>query len=591
HLTWVDFDNDNDPDIFFTRKDGACELYENAGDLTFTNISAGAGFPNNDSHHVNGVCWGDYDKDGFLDVYLTHFNDQYYPVQYTNWLMRNLGDGTFENVTVAAGVGNGYSRSFQASFVDYNGDTWPDIYVINDRYIYANALFKNNGDGTFEDVSSSTSSGIILDAMSSSWADYDNDEDLDGYITNGIQGNVMLHNDGGVFSDSTDATGLVVNGVCWSANWADFENDGDQDVYVCTMDNGEYESDNHAYRNDGSGPFQPIHFASFPDDEFQSWSNISGDINNDGFVDLVSSVKIGQNNPVWMNEATSGNHFVKFELQGTTTNADGIGAWVKVYSGGIVQSRYTACGEDYLCQDSQREIIGLGQSNLVDSIVVLWPTGHEDVLYDLPVDQNYEITEGQTIGVNIDLNASPELCEGESITLAGPGGFSYEWNTGETTQEIIASTAGEYWLTVTNEHNVSATSEAVSVSVSAASWWYPDNDGDGFGDGEEGAFTCDPPLQWVTNDQDCDDENASVYPGAEPTGEGNDNNCNGSIDQSEATCPGDLNFDGVRNTADLLGFLAEIGCASGCIADFNDDQTVNTSDLLSFLAYFGIPCP
>jgi hypothetical protein len=395
HLTWVDFDNDGDPDIFYSMKDGPCRLFENDGNLTFTDISNLSPWPDDTTHHVNGVCWGDYDKDGLLDVYLSHFNDQFYPIQYTNWLMKNLGGGVFENVTVEAGVGNGASRTFQASFLDYNNDGWPDIHVINDRWLYYNALYKNNGDGTFEDVSQSTGADLLIDAMSTSIADYDNDEDLDIYVANGVQGNHMLNNQGGSFADSTSATGLVVNGVCWSANWADFDNDGWQDVHVCTMDNGETESWNHAYMNNGGGSFTEVTYSHFPENIMQSWSNISGDVNNDGYVDLVSSSFQTQTTPVWINEATAGNNFVKVSLIGTDSNLEAIGSWIKVYTGDLVQSRYTASGEDYLCQDSQREIIGLGQAAVIDSISITWPTGITETITDFGVNQTYVFVEGQ----------------------------------------------------------------------------------------------------------------------------------------------------------------------------------------------------
>jgi hypothetical protein len=397
HLTWVDIDNDGDADLFYTAIFGACRLFINEGDLTFTDASEGSGFPADSTHHVDGVCWGDYDRDGFVDAYLCHFNDQYYPHQYTNWLMRNLGDGTFENVTETAGVGNGYARSFQASFLDFDGDSWPDIHVINDRPMYADALYRNLGDGTFEDVSVSSNTGISIDAMSTSCADYDNDEDLDIYVTNLPSGNVLLNNDQGVFADSTSAAGLEVFGVCWAANWADFDNDGWQDLYVCTMDAGDTESYNYAYENNGSGMFSDIGFGSFPDDEFQSWSNVSGDINNDGYVDLASSAMSPQLPPLWLNDASASNNFVKIGLEGTASNRDGIGSWIKIYTGDIIQTRYTACGEDYLCQDSQREIIGLGQSEIIDSLTVQWPSGHSDKWYDIPANETLQLVEGSSI--------------------------------------------------------------------------------------------------------------------------------------------------------------------------------------------------
>ena len=591
HLTWVDFDNDGDADIFYTMKDGPCRLFENDGAFNFTDISAGGGFPDNDTHHVNGCSWGDYDKDGLLDVYLCHFNDQFYPTQYTNWLMKNNGDGTFTNVTETAGCGNGHSRTFQASFFDYNNDNWPDIYVINDRFLYPNALYKNNGDGTFEDVSTITNTGVIIDAMSSSPADYDNDEDLDLYMTNSVPGNILLNNNDGVFADSTAATDLFVYGVCWAANWVDFENDGKQDVYVCTMDNGDLESYNFAAKNVGLGAFPQVGFLSFPDDEFQSWSSVSGDINNDGYTDLANSVKITQHTPVWLNEATAGNNYIKIGLEGTASNKDAIGSWIKVYTTDVVQTRYTYCGEDYLCQDSQREIIGVGLAQVIDSISVLWPSGFEEWFYDVDANQTLNISEGETMLAMVEVDGPTELCAGETVNFSAPAGYDYLWSTGATTQNIAVTESTDVSVTITNEYGVSAVSDLISVNVIPVLTWYPDNDNDGYGDENSPISDCLEPVDHILIGGDCDDDNPDVYPDAPPQGNDVDNNCDGEISTQESSCPADFNNDLIVNAEDLLIFLSQIGCSSNCFGDLDGNDEVNTADLLFFLVAFANACP
>ena len=146
----MDYDNDGDNDLFITATNGLARLLNNDGLFNFTDVSIAAGLSGFNTNNF-GVSFGDYDRDGHLDFYLARYsmtgnvND---PNQ-TNALYKNNGDGTFTNVTAAAGVGNGIQPSFMGVWIDVDHNSWPDLYVINDRVLWGNALYLNNGDGTF----------------------------------------------------------------------------------------------------------------------------------------------------------------------------------------------------------------------------------------------------------------------------------------------------------------------------------------------------------------------------------------------------------------------------------------------------------
>ncbi|MCK5328656.1 MAG: VCBS repeat-containing protein, partial [Candidatus Latescibacteria bacterium] len=221
---WGDFDNDGDPDLYVTRSGAQNILYRNEGDGVFSDISEKAGV-DVDNEGI-GAVWVDYDNDGWLDLYTVRE-----PVK----LYRNGGDGAFADVTDAAGVGDLGGKVENGAWGDYDNDGDADLYVSNREQ--ANVLFRNEGDGTFVDGTLDAgvpghSSGTTLSAV---WGDYDNDGDLDLYVleSNGFRTNLLYRNNGsGTFTDVTETAGVGDNGAGTGAVWGDFDNDGDLDLYV-----------------------------------------------------------------------------------------------------------------------------------------------------------------------------------------------------------------------------------------------------------------------------------------------------------------------------------------------------------------------
>ena len=459
HILWTDYDNDGDKDLYvanFHSIEGS-KLFQNDGTFSFTDVTAAAGLPI-DSSGTIGACWADYDKDGYVDLYITN-----YPSigdTFTNYLYRNLGDGTFDNVTAAAGVADPGKLPFGASFLDFNNDGWEDIYVYQDKDLHENTLFKNMGDGTFTDVSVSSGANLNIDAMCTSVGDYDNDGWFDIYITNSPDGNKFLHNNGDeTFSEIADSIGVAFNGIGWGSSFLDFDNDMDLDLFAVGEDQTILGQPFAAlYENDGMGAFTDISVAAgFSEDTASKFSVAIGDFNNDGYSDIT----VLNNSPSWVDLwANSGgtNNWIKIKLEGTVSNRDGIGSRIEVWTGGFRQLRYTHCGIGYVAQNSSYEIVGVGNHTMIDSIKVIWQSGMVDVRRNLCVNRLLNIVEGETIlPFSLSLSETAEISgmANGTATVTPSGGvppYSYLWDdmAAQTTATATGLPAGTYSVCVTD---------------------------------------------------------------------------------------------------------------------------------------------
>jgi len=462
HPIWIDYDNDGDNDLFVSKYQGLPMLFRN-DEMVFTDVSQEVGLPANIEQENFGACWGDYDLDGFLDLYIANFNDFSDDFVTTNILLRNSGDGTFEDVTTYAGVGNGSLKSNGCSWMDFNRDGLPDLHVINDRDYNKNALYLNNGNGTFEDVSIETGADIGIFAMSSTVGDYDNDGWLDVYITNGpLVGNYLLKNqEGEVFFQQQIEQDVQVFAMCWSAQWIDYDNDMWQDLYVAVRDWAGLPEPNHFFTND-QGSFSPADETIFPNDEFIGYANAVGDFNNDGSPDLLQYSDGNEPPALWENSG-SDNNYLKLDLTGTTSNKNAIGSWIDCFANGVHQVRYTYAGEDFLAQDSQYEIFGLGQASIVDSLIISWPSGLIESYYAIETNQTLVLIEGLA-PPNIMLEQD-FVCAGSTIGLATEGFDDYQWSTGDTTSVIEISDGGWYWVNGINEAGLTVQSDSTYIQL------------------------------------------------------------------------------------------------------------------------------
>lgn len=467
-ISWVDIDNDDDYDLFITQYNNRWHLYRNDGDFVLTEVTVGSGLFENNIYPSYGACWGDYDLDGDLDVYIATYAFSVVPGQqlsfFTNHLFRNNGNMTFTDVTTSSGTSDGLKLSFQGIWTDYNRDGWPDLYICNDK-IFPNSYFVNNHNGTFTNNAIALHCDVAdLDAMTVTGGDYNNDGWEDFHCTSTLASpNVLLKGIGEQgFEEVAAQTGLDITKYTWGSNWIDYNCDKWQDLYICE-----------------AGPFSPnspnifmvnqsgVSFADssqlFPFDTTDAYSCAIGDYDNDGYPDLgvmnINDEKID----FWRNEQSLNNWF-KVKLQGVVSNRDGVGSWIDLYSGGDRQSRYTHCGESYLCQNSFTEFFGLAQDSMIDSLVIRWPSGYIDRFYSLAVNQYLIIIEGESFSFT-SLPSLVTLCEGESVQLNAGLARRYLWNTGDTSAVLNVNTSGWYQVQIQDSFGLMHLSDSIEVEV------------------------------------------------------------------------------------------------------------------------------
>ena len=481
-ILWVDYDDDGQLDLFYTSKGGQIKLFKNTGNLTFVDVTIQSGLSSNLMQSF-GASFGDYDRDGDLDLYICKYigSGDTTNLADVNNLYRNNGDGTFTDVTFSAGVSNGIGASFQSIWIDLNDDLWPDLFVINDRNNWVNALYINNQDGTFSDVANLA--GVQMpfqNPMSASFADFDGDLDMDLYISNTSVSDLVpgavtdypflfQNNADGTFSNIASPFNLELDHTTWGGVWLDYDNDMDQDLYIATD-----------YLNTPAFPSYPVrnyfminnYPSAFVDDstlmQGQDVANAHvvarGDFNRDGFYDIAVHVDSPSYASLWENP-TNSNNYVRITLQGTISNHFAIGASIRLYTGGVVQRQDLFCGESFVGQNSQHHLFGLAQHNIVDSVHVIYPSGIVDRYYNLQVNQSYLLIEGETnASFQVEVLGNQTFCEGDSLILQGPGALSYLWNTGDTLQQLKVFEEGDYRVSIIDSLGQSRTSDWVFIN-------------------------------------------------------------------------------------------------------------------------------
>jgi len=491
-----DYNNDGYEDIYFVNGAGIPELmktgpeyynrlYQNNGNGTFTDVTARAGVKG--EGYSMGVAVGDYDNDGWEDLYVVGVN--------RNQLFHNNGDGTFTDVTEAAGLKGldpqrGKTWSICAGWFDYDNDGWLDLFVVNycvwglDKDPFCgseftgvraychpskfaplpDALYHNNRDGTFTEVSAAA--GIrqhLGKGMGVAFADYDADGYLDVFVANDTTRNFLFHNNGdGTFSERGLQAGVAYNGdgsalSYMGADFRDVDNDGRPDIFVTAISNETFSY----FHNEGGGIFDDFTHPSGLGrlSIFSSgWSNGIFDLNNDGRKDLFSvnshvndnigfemNVPFQQRNSIFANAgdrfvdvsasagedfqvaaahrgcafgdldndgridvvvsrfdgpaevfrnvSPGGNHWLLVKTVGTRSNRDGIGAQIRLESASGVQYNHVTTSVGYASSSSRRVHFGLGQDTVVTRLEIRWPSGVRQELRDVPADQILTVRE------------------------------------------------------------------------------------------------------------------------------------------------------------------------------------------------------
>ena len=403
---WGDFNNDSYLDLFVTNGNDDSEennrFFKNSSDGTFTKITEGAIV--NDGGKSFACAWADYNLDGYIDLYVANFG--------SNFLYRNNGDGTFIKISEGDIVTDD-ANSNACCWGDYDNDGDPDLYVAN----YGdNNLYKNNGDGTFVKISGQN---IITDGSNSqgcSWIDYNNDGFLDLFIANGhsIYGekNILYLNNGDfTFSEVTE--GEIVNDDNNSVNgcWEDYDNDGDLDLLVINSINITYKPDyfeeNCVYLNDGQGNFTKIPKGrSLTNTPYtMNMGAAWADYNNDGFSDLITT-RI-YNNALYYNRGNQ-NRWINIMCVGTSSNAVAIGTRVRLKStinGNSVWQMREIYGQN---GNSLNARFGLSDASIIDSIIINWPSGLIETYINVDVNQFARATEGVGWEGNVGISTQNE---------------------------------------------------------------------------------------------------------------------------------------------------------------------------------------
>lgn len=403
-VLWVDYDNDGDKDLFLASDLNGNRLFNN-NNGTLTDVTIASGLPT-DNLFTYGVSFGDYNNDGCLDLYMSN---RVVTLPITNYLFENNCDGTFTDVTQSAGVGTTANATYSSTFFDFNNDGWQDIYEANDKSD-PNILYKNNGDGTFTDVSLSSNTGIVIDAMCVTIDDYDSDGYLDIFITNRANpnadalGTVLFKNNGNeTFTNVTDTENVSLVSFTWGSNFIDAENDGDLDLYVNSQFTSS-EGPSYGFYENNNGSFTSSLTSGFTTNNYRSYSSAIGDYNNDGVMDIISNNSENQLPSLWENNAVVNNNYLAISLEGVTSNRDGVGSKIEISVNGVKQYRYVNCGEGYLSQNSFIEIFGIGNNTTVDYVKVDWLSGITDRILNVSANQKVNVVEGSTGTFSVDEN-------------------------------------------------------------------------------------------------------------------------------------------------------------------------------------------
>lgn len=439
---WLDIDEDGDNDLFVSRFNASHQVFLNQGELVFEDVSINYSNLAMNSNFSWGVSFGDYTRDGFLDICIANYGVE----GASNTLARNTGLGGFMPVSLDP-LTNITKTSFQPVWLDLNKDLLQDLFIINDHN-QGNEYYEQSALGVFEDKSLSCGLFAPASAMSNSWCDYDRDGDFDVYITNTLQGNRLLVNNGeNIFSDQAATEGLVLNAWTWAAIWIDTENDGWEDLYVVSEDlANDFPVDNFYFKNN-QGTFEAQANNGLSDQPHGGYASAKGDFNNDGKYDLVLLSEQNEKYKLYENNNSSTNNYFKFRLKGRLSNRNGIGTRYEYWIGGEKRLGYTYCGEGYLNQNSQNIILGLGSANAIDSLKLFWVSGVEDVHYNLSANTFQLFVEGETKPSIV--ASKDQICPiQDSVVLTVDNWPVVMWENGSFNPQRTVVSAGNYYAHV-----------------------------------------------------------------------------------------------------------------------------------------------
>lgn len=428
-----DYDNDGYKDLFVGGVH-ANHLYHNNGDGTFTDVTAKAGLDKPDSQYGPlwsvGGAWLDVNNDGLLDLFVINYLawdikteqpceaapgrfDYCHPKFYKatpNQLFLNNGDGTFRDISAEAGIRSHPGKGMGVGIADFDLDGRMDIFVANDKAY--NSFFRNTGGGKFEERAfeagvALTENGQFISGMGVDAGDLDNDgyPDIAFVALDKELFPLFLNAGKGGFVDVTESSGMARMSAPmagFSPTIADFDNDGWKDLFVTRghvqsleyASQAQVEQNNSVFQNLGGMKFRALTaeagLAAQPPRRHRG--SAAGDLNHDGRLDVVVSALSGPAE-VWINDSSGANHWLEFQLEGTKSNRDGIGARIKVMAGGKVQYNHAAFAAGYASSSAGPVHFGLGRNRAAETVVIRWPSGTVQELKNVGADQIVKVKE------------------------------------------------------------------------------------------------------------------------------------------------------------------------------------------------------
>jgi len=428
-----DYNNDGFPDILITCV-GQNRLFRNTGKGRFVDVTDSSGLGKRLAFSTSAI-WFDYDRDGLLDLFICNYvkwsaeHDVFCSIDgkhksyctpeayvgQTCWLFHNRGNGTFADVTASSGIFDSSSKSLGVALLDYDQDGWPDLLVANDTQ--PNKLYRNQHDGTFRDAAveagiAFSQEGKARAGMGVDVGDFDNsgrsgvaitnfDNEMIGLYraeANGNFADIAMQSGVGLPSKTTLGFGCTYFD-CNLDGWLDLMAvNGHIDDTVRNVRNVGYAQPPQLFLNDGRG-----HFAEVGGQVGGGFNQprvgrglAVGDFDRDGDQDVLMTTNNGAAY-LFRNDQSSGNRSLRFKLTGTKSNRDAIGARIKLFAGGLMQTRFVRSGSSYLSQSELPVMFGVARQDTVDRVVIDWPSGRSEEYKGLKAGKSYEVTEGKGI--------------------------------------------------------------------------------------------------------------------------------------------------------------------------------------------------